>query len=308
MDSKATALRKLMASGEMLLIPGCFDPLGGRLIEELGYKAAYVGGFATGSHLVHTEPLLQLNDQVEVAARIAKVIDIPVLADAHAGWGDALHTVRTVREFEAAGIAGFHIEDQVVPKRASYFKNIIHILPRDEFIQKMKIAVKAKKNPDTVIIGRTDAFAAQGGGRDEAVARAKAMIDIGVDMIFFRGAREIEHYEYFRKQLGDFPQFTVAHGDIPADFFRKLKFNIIVYPTAATIVYYSAMRQLYITLKEKGLGSYTKDEYWETRKLLYQTVDLPAMWELERETVEDIDMPETSLPVTNLKAKRRIAS
>lgn len=307
MISKAAQLRKLMKSEEMILIPGCFDPLGGRLIEELGYPAAYVGGFATGAHLVHTEPLLQINDQTEVASRIAKMIDIPVLADAHSGWGDALHTIRTVREFEAAGVAGFHIEDQVVPKRASYFKNIIHIIPRDEFIQKMAMAVKAKKDPDTVIIGRTDAYAAVGGGREEAVERAKEMIKVGVDMIFFRGAREIEDYEYFRKQLGDFPQFTVAHGDIPADFFRKLKFNIIVYPTAATIVYYRALRELYTTLKEKGLGNYTKEQYWDTRKLLYQTVDLPAMWELERATVEDVDMPEKSLPVTGLKPRRKIA-
>lgn len=306
--NKASELRKLMAAGETLIIPGCFDPLGGRLIEELGYKAAYVGGFATGAHLVHTEPLLQINDQVEVAARIAKVIDIPLLADAHSGWGDALHTIRTVREFEAAGVAGIHIEDQVVPKRASYFKNIIHILPRDEFIKKMSYAVKAKKNKDTVIIGRTDAFAAQGGGREEAVARAKAMIDVGVDMIFFRGARDVEHYEYFHKQIGDFPQFTVAHGDIAADLFKKWGFRIVVYPTAATIVYYRALRELYVTLKEKGLGPYTRDQYWDTRKLLYQTVDLPAMWELERETVEDVEMPEMKLPVSELKPRRKIAS
>ena len=103
-------------------MPSVYDPLGGRLVQSVGFEAAYIGGYVTGGSMAVTEPLLTMTEQVRLAGDIAQSIDIPLIADAGAGFGDALHTMRTVREFMRNGIAGIHIEDQLYPKRAHYHK------------------------------------------------------------------------------------------------------------------------------------------------------------------------------------------
>lgn len=298
-SEKRSAFRALLATGEMIVSPGCYDPLTAALLQELGFKSASLGGMSTGAHLVVPEPLLTMNDQADVAARINTAIDIPLVADAHAGWGDLLHTICTVRAFEAAGVAALHIEDQISPKRASYFRNIIHILPRDQFITKMRHAVEAKHDKNLVIIGRTDALQAVEGSREEAVARGKAMLDAGVDMVFFRGPREKEDVEYFAKQFPGVPKMGIAYGNLPVSFFRDLGYSLISHPTSAVLVAYDAVRRLYEEICDTGdAKSITGDHYWEVRKALYRTIGLPAMWKIEQETVEDVDAPGTTLPVT----------
>jgi 2-methylisocitrate lyase-like PEP mutase family enzyme len=293
--NRAATLRKLLTKSEMLIAPGCHDPLGARLIEELGFPAVYLGGFATGAGLVHTEPLLQMNDQSEAAARIAKVIDVPLIADAHAGWGDALHTIRTVREFEFAGVSAFHIEDQPVPKRASYFRNIIHIMPRDDFIKKIKFAVQARQNPDTVIIGRTDAFSMhEGTAADraaEAIARARAMMDVGADLIFLRGVTALADMEYFVKALPGVPQMTITHGDMPTDVYQKLGFKLLTYPTASVVVAYDALKRLYTSIRDNGRTTSTPKEYWAQREAIFKTLRQEEMWNVEEQTSEGVVTP-----------------
>lgn len=294
---QAKRLRELLSGPDMLVVPGCYDPLGARVIEELGFPAAYIGGFSTGAHLVHTEAVLQMNDQVEAAARITKILNIPLLADAHAGWGDGIHTIRTVREFEHAGVAGMHIEDQVVPKRASYFRNIIHVLPRDVFIQKMKYAVEARTNPNTVMIGRTDAFSAHEGSdaerRAEAIARSEALMEAGCDMVFLRGVTEPDDMAYFCKAMPDVPQFTITHGDHPVDLYRQLGFRMLTYPTTPAVVAYDALKRTYASLRETGLPNYTRKEYWSIREALFNTLPLQDLWKVEEQTVEEGNRPHT---------------
>lgn len=298
-SEKRATFRKHLASGEMIVSPGCFDPLSARLVQEIGFPCVSLGGMSTGAHLVIPEPLLTMNDQAEVAARINRAIDIPVSADAHAGWGDSLHAMRTVREFELAGVATISIEDQISPKRASYFRNIIHILPRDQFITKIKHVIQARQDPDLVIIGRTDALQAVEGSREEAVERGKMLLDAGVDMLFFRGPREPDDIEYFAKAFPDTPKKSIAYGNLPAQFFRDLGYSLISYPTSAVLVAYNALRNFYQEVWDTGdAKSITGDHYWEVRKALYRTIGLPAMWKIEQETVEDVDVPKTVLPVT----------
>ena len=145
-----------------------------------------------------------------------------------------------------AGVSAFHIEDQPVPKRASYFRNIIHIMPRDEFIKKIKFAVQARQNPDTVIIGRTDAFSMHEGTPTEraaeAIARAKAMMDVGADLVFLRGVAAVKDMEYFVKALPGVPQMTITHGDMATDVYKKLGFKLLTYPTASVVVARPTMR------------------------------------------------------------------
>src|ERR1700758_4444365 len=154
MARQTTALRGLIAEEAFLHLPVAYDALGGRLIEKTGFKAAYVGGFVTGGSRCTSEPLLTLDEQVRVAGDVAKAVGIPVIADAGAGFGEPLHTMRTVREFIHAGIAGVHIEDQLFPKRAHYHKYQVHSITTPEFVTKVRFACRARDetDPDFVII------------------------------------------------------------------------------------------------------------------------------------------------------------
>ena len=171
MVSVRSSLRARLQRGETIAAPGAYDPLSARVVQALGFAAVYTGGYMTGAHTSITEPLLTLTEQVEVAQKVAHAVDLPVITDAGAGYGDPLHVMRCVREFEAAGIAGIHIEDQVYPKRASYHKGLEHIVPLQEFVERMSYALKARRDPDFLIIGRTDAFSAVEGSREELVRR-----------------------------------------------------------------------------------------------------------------------------------------
>jgi 2-methylisocitrate lyase-like PEP mutase family enzyme len=288
---KASKLRELLASGEMLVTPGCHDPFTARLAEEAGFPVVYLGGYATGADLAVTEPLLQLTEQRDAADNVNRVIDVPLVIDGGAGWGDALHTIRTVHEFERSGIAGFHIEDQVVPKRASYFRDQIHVIPRDEFIQKIRLAVESRENPETLIIGRTDAFSSvDAGGREEAIERGKALFDAGVDLVFFRGVTELADMEYFRNALPDVPQFTTNHGALPVEVYRDLGYRMLVYAEASVQVTYEAVTKLYASIRDRGVTTYEMPAYWAAREgVLLGVLKQEAMFEIERQTVERLE-------------------
>ena len=171
MSGKTTALRRLLAEEAFIQLPVAYDALGGRLIEKTGFKAVYVGGFVTGGSRATSEPLLTLDEQVRAAGDVAKAVAIPVIADAGAGFGEPLHTMRTVSEFAHAGIAGIHIEDQLFPKRAHYHKYVAHVVPRKEFADKIRLACRQRDRTDKdfVIIARSDSCRFE--GLDEAIDR-----------------------------------------------------------------------------------------------------------------------------------------
>ena len=152
-----TRLREVLRAEPFVYMPCAYDPIGARMVEEAGFSAAYTGGFVTGGSRAITEPLLTMTEQVQVAGDVANATRLPVVADAGAGFGEPLHTMRTVREFIRAGVAGIHIEDQLYPKRAHYHKYVAHVIPRDEFIDKIAFACKERDrvDPDFVIIARS---------------------------------------------------------------------------------------------------------------------------------------------------------
>lgn len=296
---KRATLRSHLASGEMVVAAGVFDSLSAKLAQEMGFKCASLGGMSTGASALVPEALLTMSDQADAAARIDRVIDIPLSVDGHGGFGDVVHTMRTIREFEHAGVATVSIEDQISPARVSYFRNIIHVTPRDEFITKLRYAVQARQDPSMIIMGRTDSYQAVEGGREEAVERGKAMLDAGVDMLYFRGPREAADLEHIAKAFPDTPKKSIAYGNLPAKFFRDLGFSLIAYPTSAILVAYEAVRKLFEELRDTGeVRSITGDHYWDVRKKLYRTMGIPALWKIESDTVETIDEPTTVLPAT----------
>jgi 2-methylisocitrate lyase-like PEP mutase family enzyme len=194
MTAKTAQLRALLASGEFLYMPSATTPIEGKLAEAMGVKVVYTGGYATGSSRAVTEPLLTMDEQVRVAGEVAGAVSVPLVADAGAGFGEPLHTMRTVREFAGAGVAGVHIEDQLFPKRAHYHKYVAHAVPVPEFVDKIRWACRERDrtDPDFVIIARSDTC--REFGLDEAIGRINAAAEVGADLglVFPRNDAEAE--------------------------------------------------------------------------------------------------------------------
>src|SRR5438445_1382968 len=182
MTAKTRRLRELLAGGEFLYMPSAATPLEGRLAEEAGTPLVYTGGYASGASRTISEPLLTMDEQVRIAGEVARAVAVPLIADAGAGFGEPLHTMRTVREFAAAGVAGIHIEDQLFPKRAHYHKYVAHAVPLPEFVDKIRWACRERDRVDRdfVIIARSDTC--REFGLDEAIARVNAAAEVGADL------------------------------------------------------------------------------------------------------------------------------
>jgi 2-methylisocitrate lyase-like PEP mutase family enzyme len=188
--TQAGRLRALLRQGGMIIAPGAYDGVTARLIEQAGFSALYMTG--AGVSLAFGYPdygLLTMTEMVSTAAHIARAVHIPVIADADTGYGNELNVVRTVREYEQSGVAGIHIEDQVSPKRCGHLDDK-EIVPREEWLAKIRAAVQARRDADFLIIARTDARAMA--GFREAVARANAAMEAGADVAFVEAAQTVE--------------------------------------------------------------------------------------------------------------------
>jgi 2-methylisocitrate lyase-like PEP mutase family enzyme len=287
MASVRSRLRAMLQRGETIVAPGAYDPLSARVVQALGFSTVYTGGYMTGAHTSITEPLLTLTEQVEVAQKVARAVDLPVITDAGAGYGDPLHVMRCVREFEAAGIAGIHIEDQVYPKRASYHKGLEHIVPMQEFVERMRYALQARRDPDFLIIGRTDAFSAVEGSREELVRRGLALKDLGVDAVMPRGVRERQDLAFFRKEVPGVPLLVIAGADdISVQEYADLGYQIIIYATTPAVVAANALLECYQHLKDTGLLNITAQQVAELRRRVEELISLPEYYEVEAATTE----------------------
>ena len=174
----AARLRALLESGRTILAPGAFDPLAARLVEDVGFPAVYMTGFGTSAALIGRPDvgLLTMTEMAGNAGRIAACVDIPVIADADTGYGNPLNVIRTVGAYEAAGVAGIHIEDQVAPKKCGHMEGKL-VIPAAEMAEKIRAAVEARAQPEFVIIARTDARAVE--GLDRAIERARRYREAG---------------------------------------------------------------------------------------------------------------------------------
>ena len=280
-------MKKRLASGETIVAPGAYDPMGARVVQSLGFPAVYTGGYASGAHLAVTEPLMTMTEQVEVGARVARSVDLPVIVDGNAGFGDPLHTRRTITAYEDAGLAAIHIEDQVYPKRASYHKGLEHIVPIEEFLVKMRHALEARRDEDFVIIGRTDGFSAVEGSMDEALRRGNALRDLGVDVVMPRGVRDKEDLAVFREGVPDVPLLVIAGGDeISIQEYEALGYQVIIYATTPVMTAVTSLDQVYRSLRDTGLTGVSAAEVLAQRARVEELIDLPEYYRIEAETTE----------------------
>jgi 2-methylisocitrate lyase-like PEP mutase family enzyme len=285
------SLRRQIEEDGLIVAPGAYDPLTARIVEALGFEAVFVGGFITAAHLGSTEPFVTLTEQVAVAGRVARAVNIPVICDAGAGFGEPMHTARTVEEFEMAGIAAIHIEDQIYPKRISYFRELEHIVPLDDFLLKIEYALKARRNAEFLIIARTDAFTAQEGGRSETVRRGRALAAIGADAVMLRGVSTRDDLIYFREQIPNIPLLVIAGAkwdDLTIEDYRAIGYQIVIYATSSAASAAGAVWDNYRALKETGrlgvLGG--SDEYFRQRRIIERVLDFERFMAIEAATME----------------------
>jgi 2,3-dimethylmalate lyase len=286
----AARLRELLARPGALTAPGCYDALGARLIEEAGFDVVYMTGFGTSAGMLG-RPDVGLTTQTEMignARRIhAAVPGLPLIADADTGYGNAINMIRTVQMWEAAGVAGFHIEDQVTPKKCGHM-NGKQVVSAAEAMAKVRAAVRARTNPDTVIIARTDVRAVEGVAA--AIERAKGFADAGADLLFVEalvGEAEIE--QVAEALRGHRLVFNWAEGGktppLTYEQISAMGFKLIICPVATLLAATHAMRGALATLKAAGTPVNVVGNHFPATSFsdIIKFLGLPEINELERE-------------------------
>jgi 2-methylisocitrate lyase-like PEP mutase family enzyme len=249
-------LRALLESGQTIVAPGAFSPLAARLVEEAGFPAVYMTGFGTSATVIGRPDvgLLTMTEMADNAGRIADCVDIPVIADADTGYGNPLNVIRTVGAFEAAGVAGIHIEDQVAPKKCGHLEGKL-VISAQEMAQKVRAAVDARADPGFVIIARTDARAVE--GLDRALDRGRRYRDAGADALFIEALVSEAEIEAAARAFPDVPLlFNWAEGGktppVGLGRLTELGYRIVIFPIATLLAATAAMRRILAEIAAAG--------------------------------------------------------
>ena len=248
-------LRELLARRNLLVAPGAFDGLSARLVEQAGFETVYLsGGAVARSAALPDLGLMTMSEVIERARQVVAAVKIPVLADADTGYGNALSVVRTVREFERAGVAAIHIEDQVTPKRCGHLDGK-EVIPQEEMKDKIRAALEARSDPDFIVIARTDARAVN--GLDDAIARARAFVALGADAAFVEAAESEAELEKIARELKDVPLIVnMTRGGktplLPASRLEAMGYRVAIYPSDTQRAAMKAMQETLAVLKRDG--------------------------------------------------------
>ncbi len=260
---KTTMLRQLLNAKEILVAPGAHDALTARVIEKSGFKAVYMTGYGQAASVLGKPDigLLSMTEMLDRARKFASAVSIPVIADGDTGFGNAITVMRTVEEYEAAGVAAIQLEDQVAPKRCGHMLGR-KVVSMEEMVGKIEAAKAARKDPDFVIIARTDARTVH--GIDEAIRRAKAYEAAGADVIF---VESVENEAEMKRVHAEIKVPTLANmvegGRTPLLTNKELEeigYSLVIYPTASTYVTAKAMFDLMEALKVNGTTAKSIDK------------------------------------------------
>ncbi|MER6914594.1 methylisocitrate lyase [Streptomyces sp. NPDC000594] len=271
---KRRSFRERLASGELLRMPGAFNPLSARLIERRGFEGVYVSGAVLSADL--GLPDIGLTTLTEVAHRtrqITRVTDLPTLADADTGFGEPMNVARTVQEFEDSGLAGLHIEDQVNPKRCGHLDGK-QVVDAETAAQRIRAACDARRDPDFLIVARTDVRAVE--GVDAAIERARLLVDAGADAVFPEALRTLEEFSRVRAAI-DVPLLANMTEFGKSDLFtvdqlRDVGVNIVIWPVSLLRMAMGAAERGLTTLLDQGALTDHLDEM-QHRRDLYDLVN-----------------------------------
>ena len=274
---KRKAFRDGLNSGKLQQFPGAFNPLSARLIQEKGFQGVYISGAVLAADL--GLPDIGLTTLTEVAGRgaqIARMTDLPTLIDADTGFGEPMNVARTVQTMEDAGISGLHIEDQINPKRCGHLDGK-GVVDDDTAIKRIKSAVDARRDPNLVIMARTDIRAAE--GLDVAIDRAKKLADAGADAIFPEAMKDLSEFEAMREAV-DVPLLANMTEFGKSELFTKQQLqdvgmNMVIYPVSLLRLAMGAAMRALDSLNE--VGSFQEQVgNMQTRAELYELLDYEA--------------------------------
>jgi methylisocitrate lyase len=272
--AKRAALRAALATGELLRFPGSFNPLSAKLIQDKGFDGVYISGAVISADL--GLPDIGLTTLTEVAARaqqISRMTDLPSLVDADTGFGEPMNVARTVQTLEDAGVAGLHIEDQVNPKRCGHLDGKA-VVDSDTAVKRIRAAVSARRDPNLLIMARTDIRATDGLG--SAIDRAKQLVDAGADAIFPEAMADLAEFEAVRKAI-DVPILANMTEFGKSELFTTeqlagVGINIVIYPVSLLRLAMGAAERGLDTINAEGsLVSRVPD--MQTRARLYELLD-----------------------------------
>jgi methylisocitrate lyase len=285
----------MIEDGQLVVAPGCFDALTAKIAESIGFDAVYLGGYAAGASTGATEPMATMTEMCDRAQEITHKVDVPLIVDGNAGFGNPSHTYRTVQKFAQSGIAALHIEDQLYPKRLHYHERSdddwnVHIEDQEEMEMKIRTAVRAREdiNEDIVIIGRTDA--ARGGRRqiesiDDAIDRGNAYLDAGADVAFLF-PKDREELEYIAEHIDGPTMFNLSEGREPhptTEELEEIGYSIMINSSSASVVTARAVRDLFERLYEDGETGLEIEETSELKQYIEARIDLPKFYKIEEE-------------------------
>jgi len=278
----ARRLRELLARNSILMAPGCHDALGARFIQKAGFQAAYMTGYGVACSLLGRPDLgeLTLTEMVSHAHRIAVAIDIPLICDADTGYGGPLNVQRTVREFEMAGVAAIHIEDQMEPKRCAAMEGFRVIEP-EAAVERIRAAVAAKRDPDFVIIARTDSRPVY--GLEHAVRRAKAFAEAGADMVYVELLGSVEEVEYAARSISGVPILfdMFDHPLVPvltAPELERMGYKVVTFPFTSTLAYAKTLDELYSSMLERQDAAHLAERRMDLHEF-EEALNLKEIWE-----------------------------
>ena len=250
-----TTLRRMLNEPGIIVAPGAYDGISARLIERHGFKAVYMTGAGTAASALGQADLglTTLTERATHAAHIAGCISLPLIADADTGYGNPLNVIRTVREYERAGVAALHLEDQVFPKKCGHIAGKA-VIPMKEFAEKIRAASENRTDPDFMIIARTDARAVN--GIDDAIERGLRYREAGADVIFVEAPTSREEIERVAREIkapllsnqvpgGKTPGLTVTE-------LEKLGYKMVIFPVVSLMSATLAIESALTKLKEHG--------------------------------------------------------
>jgi 2-methylisocitrate lyase-like PEP mutase family enzyme len=251
-----TKLRELIQRKEILSAPGAYDAFSAKLVEATGFEAVYMSGFGTAASILGFPDigLITMTEMVNNAKHMANAVGIPVIADADTGYGNHLSVMRTIEEYEKAGVAAVQIEDQSSPKKCGHMEGQ-RVIPAEEMTAKIRAAVTARKDSDLVLIARTDAISAI--GFDEAIRRGRIYQEAGADLLFIEAPTEVE-------QLAQIPR--LVKGPVLVNIapktpylhiskYEEMGYAMAIYPPICITTAYRTIKAELMELRDNGINN-----------------------------------------------------
>ncbi len=295
MKRMSTVFREMLAAPGIIHAPIAYDPLTAKIAQRVGFRCLDLGGYALGASSCIPEPLISLEELLIATRRITAAVDIPLMVDGGAGFGDPAYVVRTINELERAGAASVHIEDQVYPKRIHYHKGIEHVISAEEMCEKIRYATKARRDPDFVIAARTDAMRTH--DYAEGIRRANLYVEAGADMVMIfpntkeealRAPSEVKAPLIYVNSDGN----RLGRPIFGVQELQGAGYKMVNDAISAISVVYSAVYELFTRTKQTGRAGLDTANAIKVRKDIEDTIGLDEYYCIEQETVEARPVPE----------------